>query len=285
MAEKVVVTKSKLNALAAELRTLIGFTGNKTLDALTEEVAHYDPRPDTSDATATAAQILKPYTAYVNGGKVTGEVESRAAQTIAPSTKAQTIPAGVYLEGAQTIKAAPLQNKTVTPAKTQQSVKADAAYYGLDTVTVKAAPLQAKTVAPTTEEQTLTPDAGYIGFSEVTVQASSGVKRATRIVSGSGTNNLSIEGTGITKVLACSVVCATDYADITTSNVVYAGLLCGDENMSAVTTRTLSTTNVSRSNLFRCVMSTDGNTIYAFVSGGNVEFSDAYQYFVEIFGT
>lgn len=284
MAEKVVVTKSKLNALARELRTLIGFTGNKTLDALTEEVAHYDPRPDTSDTTATAAQILKPYTAYVNGGKVTGEIESRAAQTIAPSTKAQTIPAGVYLEGTQTIKAAPLQNKTATPSKTQQSVKADAAYYGLDTVTVKAAPLQAKTVAPATEAQTLTPDAGYIGFSEVTVQASSGVKRVTRTVSGSGTATLPIEGTGLTNVLACSVVCATGYANITESNVVYAGLMAGGENMSAITARALSTTTVNRSNLFRCIMGT-GDEVDCYISGSSGKFSSAHQYVVEIFGT
>lgn len=284
MAEKVVVTKSKLNALAAELRTLIGFTGNKTLDALTEEVAHYDPRPDTSDATATAAQILKPYTAYVNGGKVTGEIESRAAQTIAPSTKAQTIPAGVYLEGAQTIKAAPLQNKTVTPSKTQQSVKADAAYYGLDTVTVKAAPLQAKTVAPTTEAQTFAPDAGYIGFSEVTVQASSGVKKAGYLVPGSGTNALAIAGSGITNVMACNVVCTTGYADITESNVVYAGLLGGDENMSAITTRVMATTSLSRSNLFRCAATGD-DEISCYVNNTNAKFSSAYQYLVEIFGT
>lgn len=284
MAEKVVVTKSKLNALAAELRTLIGFTGNKTLDALTEEVAHYDPRPDTSDATATAAQILKPYTAYVNGGKVTGEIESRAAQTIAPSTKAQTIPAGVYLEGAQTIKAAPLQNKTVTPSKTQQSVKADAAYYGLDTVTVKAAPLQTKTVAPTTEAQTLTPDAGYIGFSEVTVQASSGVKKAGYLVPGSDTNALAIAGSGITNVMACNVVCTTGYADITESSIVYAGLLGGDENMSAITTRVMATTSLNRSNLFRCAATGD-DEISCYVNNTNAKFSSAYQYLVEIFGT
>lgn len=74
--DKVVVTKSKLDALASALRTIFGFTGKKTIEQLTEEAGHYDPRPDISDATATAAQILKPYTAYVNGGKA--RVRSKA---------------------------------------------------------------------------------------------------------------------------------------------------------------------------------------------------------------
>ena len=135
--DKVVVTKSKLDALASALRTIFGFTGKKTIEQLTEEAGHYDPRPDISDATATAAQILKPYTAYVNGGKVTGEIESIAAQTISPAKRAQSIPAGVYLAGAQTIAAMKLQTRTITPSNKQQIVTCGASYDALESVTVK----------------------------------------------------------------------------------------------------------------------------------------------------
>lgn len=135
--DKVVVTKSKLDALASALRTIFGFTGKKTIEQLTEEAGHYDPRPDISDATATAAQILKPYTAYVNGGKVTGEIESLAATAYAPSTRPQTIHAGKYLAGAQTIQAMKLQSKTVTPGASDISVTKDAAYDALGSVLVK----------------------------------------------------------------------------------------------------------------------------------------------------
>lgn len=58
---------------------------------------------NTSDATATANQILSPYTAYVASGKVTGTIQSQGAQTITPGTSNQTIPSGKYLTGAQTI--------------------------------------------------------------------------------------------------------------------------------------------------------------------------------------
>jgi hypothetical protein len=58
----------------------------------------------TSDATATAAGMLSGITAYVNGLKITGTIPSKSAATITPGTTAQTIAAGQYLSGVQTIK-------------------------------------------------------------------------------------------------------------------------------------------------------------------------------------
>ena len=59
---------------------------------------------DTSDGDATAGDMLAGKTSYVNGSKVTGNIQSKAAETYTPGTSDQTIAASQYLSGAQTIK-------------------------------------------------------------------------------------------------------------------------------------------------------------------------------------
>ena len=73
-----------------------------------------NPVVDSSDANVTADKMLAGYSGYANGRKVEGNIQSRQAQTITPSTTAQEIPAGVYLEGKQTISAIQTETKTVT---------------------------------------------------------------------------------------------------------------------------------------------------------------------------
>ena len=60
---------------------------------------------DTSDATLdNGNKMLTGSTAYANGVKYTGSIATKAAQTYTPTTSDQTIAAGQYLGGAQTVK-------------------------------------------------------------------------------------------------------------------------------------------------------------------------------------
>lgn len=60
---------------------------------------------DTSDATLdSGASMLSGVTAYADGTKYTGSIPSKAAETYTPTTSDQTITAGQYLSGAQTVK-------------------------------------------------------------------------------------------------------------------------------------------------------------------------------------
>lgn len=59
---------------------------------------------DTSDATATAEDILLGETAYARGEKLTGTIPLKEEATYIPTTEDQTIEAGKYLKGNQIIK-------------------------------------------------------------------------------------------------------------------------------------------------------------------------------------
>lgn len=61
---------------------------------------------DVGDASiASGGSMLAGVTAYgANGVKYTGSIQGKAAATYTPTTSDQTIAAGQYLEGAQTVK-------------------------------------------------------------------------------------------------------------------------------------------------------------------------------------
>ena len=91
----------KVKISAAEQAKII--TGNIKSGITLLGVAGKSSVVDTADADAVAGDILNGKIGYVNGSKITGNIPSKGAATYTPGTASQTISAGQYLSGAQTI--------------------------------------------------------------------------------------------------------------------------------------------------------------------------------------
>lgn len=129
---------------------------------------------DTSDATATASDILSGQTAYAGGSELTGSMPNRGAVTGTISTLATpySIQNG-YHDGSGTVSIDSTEQAKIIASNIKDGVQ----ILGVTgTYTGEGVTAQAKTATPYTTAQTILPDSGYDYLSQVTVSAISYVE-------------------------------------------------------------------------------------------------------------
>ena len=125
---------------------------------------------DSTDATVTAAEILKGKTGYARGSKVIGTMPNHGAVagTISAKDDSYVVPVG-YHDGSGIVEIDETEKAKLVPGNIRSGVTVlgvEGNMTGTEDVNA-----QTKTVSPSTVQQTILPDDGYNYLSQIVVGA------------------------------------------------------------------------------------------------------------------
>ena len=148
-------------------KLLSGYTAHGADGAPITGSCTYDA--DTSDATATADEVLSGSTFYKNGQKYTGTMTNRGGVDITISDlEGESIPVG-YHDGSGTVDIDATEKAKIIAENIKTGVEILGVTGTCDPASGVTA--QTKSVTPYTTQQTVLPDQGYDYLSQVTVGA------------------------------------------------------------------------------------------------------------------
>lgn len=151
------ITKDKL---------LAGYTAHDKSGEVIEGTCPFDV--DSTDATATSAEILEGQTSYARGKKVSGTMKNNGAvaEVLSDKDSVYTIPIG-YHDGSGTVQLDATEKAKIIPSNIKKGVNVLGVEGDCEPSSDVTA--QAKTATPSTVKQTILPDDGVDYLSQVVI--------------------------------------------------------------------------------------------------------------------
>ena len=225
MSELIVTQRSNIIAIADAVRSKAGTSNEMNIAEIVSTIDNIGSNSglDTSDATATSSSILYPYTAYVKGEKITGNIATKTSSDLTASGATVSVPAGYYASDASKSVSTATQatpsisvndSGLITASATQSAGYVSS---GTKSATSQLTTQASKTVTPTTQSQTAVASGVYT-TGAVTVGAI-----PSSYIQPSGTLNITTNGTHDVKNYASATVSVQSSGGITIPNTITGG--------------------------------------------------------------